>query len=52
MLNSSLLQSKHNTNEIATSVLVHELRNPLTILKSTLQLIEKKEPTIKSITYC
>ncbi|HHT97761.1 MAG TPA: hypothetical protein GXZ90_07695 [Clostridiales bacterium] len=51
MLNLHALQDNHNTNEISTSVLVHELRNPLTILKSTLQLIEKKEPNIKSIKY-
>ncbi len=35
----------------ATSMLVHELRNPLTLIKSTLQYMESKHPEAKEFKY-
>jgi len=35
----------------ATSMLVHELRNPLTLLKGTIQYIESKHPETKEFKY-
>lgn len=38
-------------NKKATSMLVHELRNPLTLLKGTIQYIESKHPEAKEYKY-
>lgn len=38
-------------NKKATSMLVHELRNPLTLMKGTIQYIETKHPEAKEYKY-
>jgi signal transduction histidine kinase len=39
------------TNKKTTSMLVHELRNPLALLKGTIQYIETKQPEVKNYKY-
>lgn len=40
-----------NENEIILRKFIHELRNPLTALYSTLQLMESKNPELKEVKY-
>lgn len=47
----SVIQTIVTDNKKATSMLVHELRNPLTLLKGTLQYIESKHPEAKEYKY-
>lgn len=47
----SVIQTIVADNKKATSMLVHELRNPLTLLKGTLQYIESKHPEAKEYKY-
>ncbi len=46
-----VIQSIITTNKKATSMLVHELRNPLALLKGTIQYIEMKQPEVKTFKY-
>lgn len=40
-----------NDSKLLTSQFSHELRNPLTLIKSTAQLIETRNPEVKEINY-
>lgn len=46
-----IIQSIITTNKKTTSMFVHELRNPLSLLKGTLQYIEMKQPEVKGYKY-
>lgn len=46
-----IIQSIITTNKKTTSMFVHELRNPLALLKGTIQYIEMKQPEVKSYKY-
>lgn len=46
-----LIQSIIAANKKTTSMLVHELRNPLALLKGTIQFIEMKQPEVKNYKY-
>jgi signal transduction histidine kinase len=46
-----IIQSITATNKKTTSMLVHELRNPLALLKGTVQYIEMKQPEVKTYKY-
>lgn len=46
-----VIQSIITANKKTTSMLVHELRNPLALLKGTIQYIEMKQPEVKSFKY-
>ncbi len=47
----SIIQTITAANKKTTSTLVHELRNPLALLKGTIQYIEMKHPDIKEYKY-
>lgn len=47
----SAISSIIEENRLILSRFTHELRNPLTLVKSTLQLIETKHPEVKSFKY-
>ena len=47
----AIIQSIIAANKNTTSMLVHELRNPLSLLKGTLQYIETKHPEVKNYKY-
>ncbi len=47
----TLLQRVIDDNKKATSMFVHELRNPLSLLKGTIQYIEQKNPEAKEFKY-
>ena len=47
----SVINSIIADNKKATSMLVHELRNPLTLINSTLQYMELKHPEAKEFKY-
>jgi signal transduction histidine kinase len=47
----AIIKSIIDDNKKATSMLVHELRNPLTLLKGTIQYIELKHPDTKEFKY-
>ncbi|HWT76207.1 MAG TPA: HAMP domain-containing sensor histidine kinase [Mobilitalea sp.] len=47
----SVIQAIVADNKKATSMLVHELRNPLSLLKGTIQYIETKHPDAKEFKY-
>jgi signal transduction histidine kinase len=47
----ALIQSITTTNKKTTSMFVHELRNPLALLKGTIQYIEMKQPEVKNYKY-
>ena len=46
-----ILQSMIDDNKKTTSMFVHELRNPLSLLKGTIQYIEQKHPETKEYKY-
>ncbi len=46
-----LIQSIMTVNKKTTSMFVHELRNPLALLKGTIQYIEMKQPEVKNYKY-
>lgn len=46
-----VIQNMLENNKKSTSILVHELRNPLSLLKGTIQFIESKNPDVKSFKY-
>ncbi len=46
-----ILQSIVASHKKATSMLVHELRNPLALLKGTIQFIETKQPEVRTYKY-
>lgn len=48
---AELMHSYEDEVRFLLSQITHEIRNPLTLLYSTLQLIEKKQPSIKEISY-
>jgi signal transduction histidine kinase len=47
----ALIQSITTANKKTTSMFVHELRNPLALLKGTIQYIEMKQPEVKEYKY-
>lgn len=47
----SVIQTIINDNKKTTSMFVHELRNPLSLLKCTIQYIELKHPEAKEFKY-
>jgi signal transduction histidine kinase len=47
----ALIQSITTANKKTTSMFVHELRNPLALLKGTIQYIEMKQPEVKNYKY-
>lgn len=47
----SLMKQYEEDNKFLLSQLTHEIRNPLTLMYSTLQLIEHKNPDITQINY-
>jgi signal transduction histidine kinase len=47
----TLLQTIIDDNKKTTSMFVHELRNPLSLLKGTIQYIEQKHPEAKDFKY-
>ncbi len=46
-----IIQSIITANKKTTSMFVHELRNPLALLKGTIQYIEMKQPEVKEYKY-
>lgn len=46
-----IIQKMISDNKRTTSMFVHELRNPLSLLKSTIQYIESKHPEAKEFKY-
>ncbi len=46
-----IIQTITTANKNTTSMLVHELRNPLTLLKGTVQYIETKHPEVAEFKY-
>jgi signal transduction histidine kinase len=46
-----IIQSITASNKKTTSMFVHELRNPLALLKGTVQYIEMKQPEVKTYKY-
>ncbi len=47
----TIIQSIIDDNKRTTSMFVHELRNPLSLLKSTIQYIETKHPETREFKY-
>jgi len=47
----SIIQNLTTENKRLTSIFVHELRNPLSLLKGTIQYIETKHPETKGFKY-
>ncbi len=47
----AIIQTILADNKKTTSMLVHELRNPLSLLKGTIQYIETKHPDVKEYKY-
>ncbi len=47
----AIIQAIQSDNKKTTSMLVHELRNPLSLLKGTIQYIEMKHPDVKEYKY-
>lgn len=47
----SILQTVIDDNKKTTSMFVHELRNPLSLLKGTIQYMEQKHPEAKEFKY-
>ncbi|MDF2544174.1 MAG: hypothetical protein K0S47_3892 [Herbinix sp.] len=47
----TLIKKLVDDNKQTTSMFVHELRNPLTLMKGTLQYIEQKHPETKEFKY-
>lgn len=47
----TIIQNLTEENKRLTSILVHELRNPLSLLKGTIQYIESKHPETKEFKY-
>lgn len=48
---SALIKEYEEENKFLVSQITHEIRNPLTLIYSTLQLIEHKNPDVTQITY-
>lgn len=47
----NIIQAITTDNKKTTSMFVHELRNPLSLLKGTIQYIETKHPEVKEFKY-
>lgn len=47
----NIIQTIISSNKNTTSMLMHELRNPLALLKGTVQYIEMKHPEVKEFKY-
>lgn len=50
-INDEVIQKIMNDNKRLTSMLIHELRNPLCLMKGTLQYIEMKHQEVKEFKY-
>lgn len=48
---SAIIKEYEEENKFLVSQITHEIRNPLTLIYSTLQLIEHKNPDVAQITY-
>lgn len=48
---SELMVEYQNEMKYLLSTLTHEIRNPLTLMYSTIQLMEKKHPDLKQLSY-